>query len=403
LAADPALAGRVELHPGYVPADRIAPLLAGTDLLALTYRSATASQNVLLAARHGVPVLATAVGTFSEQGRDGVDGLLVPAGDRPALVAALRRLADPRYAARLRSAVRRPDLAGPWAHYVGGLEALAAEAPATAEPPARPAVDVGSATSPSGGAGRLVAALPAPAAAALAGPVAAVGRAVRARRAPRTLRLVPADIPEEVRPCDLLAVDEEAVAAARLARELGLPRCGDPVAAWSALGAVAAVVRLRDARRRAAVVVDRSGPASPVAAWLRATGLAPLELAPAAGDAVEDPLDVDTASLDVITRVHPGGCGAGDVDATLHSASWALRSGGVLVVTLPVGDDDPEWAVRPADVRGVLARADDLGLALVGDVDGTVTARMRRAAGVAAAAGGDAPAYGILRLTFRRR
>jgi SAM-dependent methyltransferase len=240
-------------------------------------------------------------------------------------------------------------------------------------------------------------------------PGEALRRAVRARRAPRTLELVPADLPEELRACDLLAVDAEAVDAARLARELGLPRCGDPVAAWSALGALAAVVRLRDARRRTAVVVDRSGPGSPVAAWLRAIGFAPLELGPPegeagrSGDSGEDPLDVDTASLDVITRVHPGGCAAADVDATLHSASWALRSGGVLVLTLPVGDEDPEWAVRPADVRGVLARADDLGLTLVGDVDGSVTARMRRAATVAAASGGDAPAYGILRLTFRRR
>ncbi|HYN28596.1 MAG TPA: glycosyl transferase, partial [Dermatophilaceae bacterium] len=153
--------------------------------------------------------------------------------------------------------------------------------------------------------------------------------------------------------------------------------------------------------------VDLSGPTSPLAGWLRALGFAPLELGPAWGgsgaDPADDPLDVDTASLDVLTRVHPGGCGSGDVDATLASASWALRTGGVLVLTLPVGDDDPDWAVRPADVRGVLARADDLGLGLVGDVDASVTARMRRAATVAATAGGDAPAYGILRLTFRRR
>jgi hypothetical protein len=71
------------------------------------------------------------------------------------------------------------------------------------------------------------------------------------------------------------------------------------------------------------------------------------------------------------------------------------------VLTVPIGDDDPDFAVRPADVRGILARADDLGLRLVGDVDGDVLDRMRDAR--TEAAGGDAPAYAVLRLTFRRR
>ena len=47
----PHSAGRVEVHGGYVPADRLAALLARHDVLALTYRSATASQNVLLGQR----------------------------------------------------------------------------------------------------------------------------------------------------------------------------------------------------------------------------------------------------------------------------------------------------------------------------------------------------------------
>ncbi len=124
LAAQPDLTGRVEILDGYVPADQIAPLLARHDVLTLTYRHATASQNVLLAARHGLPVLATEVGTFGDQVRDGIDGLLVPAQDHTALVAALRRLADPAYVARLASGVRAPDLEGPWAHYVQALVAL---------------------------------------------------------------------------------------------------------------------------------------------------------------------------------------------------------------------------------------------------------------------------------------
>ncbi|HYN28801.1 MAG TPA: glycosyltransferase family 4 protein, partial [Dermatophilaceae bacterium] len=207
LAADPALAGRVEVHGGYVPADRVPALLASTDVLALTYRSASASQNVLLAARHGLPVLATAVGTFPEQVHDGVDGLLVPPGDRAALVAALRRLAEPGYAVALRSGVRPPDLTGPWAHYVGGLEALTSAATATAEPPAAPdPPDVGAPTRPAGRLGRAAAGLPLGAGAAVTRRAESLRRAVRARRAPRTLELVPADLPEDLRPCDLLAV-----------------------------------------------------------------------------------------------------------------------------------------------------------------------------------------------------
>lgn len=125
LARHPAVAPRVDVRPGYVPADELAPMLAGHDVMALTYRHATASQNVLLAQEHGLAVLATRVGTFGDQVRDGVDGLLVPPGNQQALTDALRQLAEPGVVQRLRSTVRRPDLSGPWAGYLGRLEALA--------------------------------------------------------------------------------------------------------------------------------------------------------------------------------------------------------------------------------------------------------------------------------------
>ena len=375
LAADPRLEGRVEVHGGYVPADRIAGLMARHDVVALTYRSATASQNALLARRHGMPVLATSVGTFPEQVRDDVDGLLVPPDDREALVGALQRLAEPGAVDTLRAEVRAPDLSGPWANYVGGIEALAA-APLDLADEA-PGVPLG--------------------------PVArakATVAGIRARRGP-VVEIGPTDIPERVRATDVLALDDEAVDAVGVARALGLPRPGEPVAAWSALGALAAILRIRDDGHRSTVIVDESGSASPMGRWARAVGFAPVELELTGRRAAVEVLDVDTASLDVITRLHPGGCTASDVDHAVGQASWALRSGGLLVVTGPIGEDDPEFAVRAADVRGILARADDLGLRLVGDVDGDVLNRMREARGVAA--GGDAPAYAVLRLTFRRR
>jgi glycosyltransferase involved in cell wall biosynthesis/SAM-dependent methyltransferase len=387
LARDPRLRGRVEVHGGYVPADRLAPLLASHDVLALPYRSATASQNALLGQQHGLPVLASDVGTFGSQVRDGVDGLLVPPGDVDALTQALRRLAEPGYAEQLRSAVRAPDLSGPWARYVGAIEALA-----SVEPAAEPEI------APSGADGHLA-----------TGATAVVGhlrhratsavRGIVAASRPE-VELSRGDLPEWVRPSDVLADADEADEAKAFARSLGLPRVGDPIAAWAALGALAAIVRVRDDGRRSAVIVDESGARSPLSRWARAIGFEPVELELTGRRSSVEVLDVDTASLDVIVRLHPGGCDADDIDEAMSQASWALKSGGLLCVTLPIGGTGAEGALGPADVRGVLARSHDLGFLLVGDLDGDITSRMRHASG--ASHSPDA-AYGLVRLTLRRR
>ena len=41
---------------------------------------------------------------------------------------------------------------------------------------------------------------------------------------------------------------------------------GDPIAAWAALGAVAAIVRVSDDGRHSAVIIDESGARSPLVA-----------------------------------------------------------------------------------------------------------------------------------------
>jgi glycosyltransferase involved in cell wall biosynthesis len=387
LARDPRLRGRVEVHGGYVPADRLAPLLASHDVLALPYRSATASQNALLGQQHGLPVLASDVGTFGSQVRDGVDGLLVPPGDVDALTDALRRLAEPGYAEQLRAAVRAPDLSGPWARYVGAIEALASVEPAAEREAAPDGSDPDAAT----GATAVVGHLRHRAASAVRGIVAASRPEVDLARA---------DLPEWVRPSDVLADADEADEAKAFARSLGLPRVGDPIAAWAALGALAAIVRVRDDGRRSAVIVDESGARSPLSRWARAIGFEPVELELTGRRSSVEVLDVDTASLDVIVRLHPGGCDADDIDEAMSQASWALKSGGLLCVTLPIGGTGAEGALGPADVRGVLARSHDLGFLLVGDLDGDITSRMRHASG--ASHSPDA-AYGLVRLTLRRR
>src|SRR6478735_4417000 len=110
LASDPALAGRVEIRDGYVPADALASLLADHDVLALPYRSATASQNVILGHAHGLPVLASDIAPFSQQVAEGV---------------------------------QTPDLSGPWAHYLGTLEALSVDESVLLGDPGLPADEPG--------------------------------------------------------------------------------------------------------------------------------------------------------------------------------------------------------------------------------------------------------------------
>ncbi|HET7475543.1 MAG TPA: glycosyltransferase family 4 protein [Dermatophilaceae bacterium] len=455
LAADPRVKDRVTVQAGYVPADQLAQLLARHDVLALTYRSATASQNALLGHAHGLPVLASDVGTFGADVRDGVDGLLVPPGDEAALVSALQRLRQPELLRRLKEGVHPPDLSTPWAHYLLVLESLATPSLPAApieeltEPPGAGADGDGSGAGGSGaggsgaggsgaggsgagetgaggsgaggsgaggsgaggsgagergaggsGAGGSGAGGTGPAlATGLLRRVAAVAHRVLAARQPR-LELGRSDLPDWVRPTDVLADAADADEARDWARSFGLPRCGDSVAAWAALGALAALVRLADDGRRLAVVVDESGTRSPMARWARSVGFAPVELGFTGARSSVAAIGVDPGTLDVITRLHPGGCDADDVQEAMRKASWALRPGGLLSLTLPLGPTSAQGAVGPAEVRGVQARAGELGFVLVGDLDGDVTARMRQASidGVS-----EQNAYALVRLTFRRR
>ncbi|MEO3829890.1 glycosyltransferase family 4 protein [Actinomadura sp. B10D3] len=112
------LASRVELQPGYVPAADIPGLFAAADALVMPYRSATSSQNVWMAYEHGLPVIATDVGGFAEQIRDGVDGLICAPDDVASLAAAVRRFYEPGEPERLRSGVRPVDHGPVWAAYL---------------------------------------------------------------------------------------------------------------------------------------------------------------------------------------------------------------------------------------------------------------------------------------------
>ena len=270
-----------------------------------------------------------------------------------------------------------PDLSSQWAHYVGAMEALASP-PWQAEDETPPATS----QRPS-----------------FRTRLAAASRQM-VQHQNLALSMTRTDLPEWLRPSDVLADGGDADDAREWARAYGLPRCADPVASWAALGALAAIVRLSDDGHRSAVIFDGSGPGSPMSSWARSIGFAPVELDFTGSRASLVALDVDIDSLDVITRLHPNGCDSEDVDEALAQASWALHVGGLISLTLPLGPASADGAVGPADVRAILARAHDLGFVLVGDPDGEMTTLMRAASEDPGRAGS---AYGLVRLTFRRR
>ena len=289
----------------------------------------------------------------------------------------------------LQEEVNSPDLSSPWAHYVGAMEALAtprwhapcqdpADTPVTALPPPSSWTRTRTRT-------RTL--------------LGAAARAMAPRRRP-ALSMTRRALPEWVRASDVLGDRCDADDARDWARAYGLPRCAAPIAAWAALGALAAIVRLGDDGQRSAVIIDGSGGGSPLSSWARAIGFEPLEQDFSGSGESQAAFDADTASVDVITRLHPKGCDSQDVDEALSQASWALRIGGLISLTLPLGPVSADGAVGPADVRAHLARAHDLGLVLVGDLDGEITTLMRAAS--EGARRGDA-AYALVRLTFRRR
>lgn len=132
VAGEAGVLDRVVWRPGYVQGGDLPELFAAADVSVLPYRSGTASQNVALAASHGVPSVVTSVGTLAADVRDGVDGLVVPAMDVQVqgedvqahgqdverLGRTLRRLEEPGLLEQLRRGVCVPDQDGPWDAYV---------------------------------------------------------------------------------------------------------------------------------------------------------------------------------------------------------------------------------------------------------------------------------------------
>ncbi|MDE9367697.1 hypothetical protein PZ938_18930 [Luteipulveratus sp. YIM 133132] len=218
--------------------------------------------------------------------------------------------------------------------------------------------------------------------------------ATRIPRADVTVRLRSADL-RGVRTSDVLVDGVEARAARRTARSLGLSRTLDDTSAWAALGALAALMRVADDGRRRAVVLDASGPRSLFSRWATRAGFAPVHLDVTRPDVVGTSIDAGT--VDLFARIHPRSLRADEADVDLVIGSTALRRGGLMAVTLRLGPA-AEGGVGVAELRALVARADEQGLSLVGELGVADGLRLRAAQRVE----GDT-SVGLALLTFRRR
>ena len=119
------IADRVDLRPGYVESAAVPGLIRGSDVMVLPYRDSTASWNGSLALEHGVPVIATRVGTMAEQVRDEVDGLLCDPEDVDGLAAAITHVYEPGVLQTLRRGIGPAAGEESWNRYVEAVIGLA--------------------------------------------------------------------------------------------------------------------------------------------------------------------------------------------------------------------------------------------------------------------------------------
>jgi len=112
--ADAGLAGRVRLHDGYIPRDRVGTYFDAADVVVLPYHRATQSGILPLAWRYRTPVVATRVGGLTELIKDGVNGVLIPPGDPEALSEAVKSVLESDLANELRDGIDRSRDAFSW-------------------------------------------------------------------------------------------------------------------------------------------------------------------------------------------------------------------------------------------------------------------------------------------------
>jgi len=110
---------RVALRPGYVPHEEFGEIFGEADALVLPYRSGSGSIVREIAFDHGVPVIATNVGSIAESVVDGENGIVVSRPTVEGLVFALETISQPETLRRLTEGATRlrRDQHAQWREY----------------------------------------------------------------------------------------------------------------------------------------------------------------------------------------------------------------------------------------------------------------------------------------------
>jgi glycosyltransferase involved in cell wall biosynthesis len=112
-------------HYGFIDRLRLADLYADSDLFVFTSATETCGLVVLEAMASGLPVITSDQGGVLENVRDGVNGLMVPAGDASAFAAATVGLnRDPERRRAMASAARAFAVARDWERELDALEPM---------------------------------------------------------------------------------------------------------------------------------------------------------------------------------------------------------------------------------------------------------------------------------------
>lgn len=127
LIAELNIQDRVTLRAGYIASQDLPELFAQADAVVLPYRSGTATQNVYLAHAHGIPVIATKVGSMAKQVRNDIDGLLCKPDDVDDLAKAINHFYEKGVAAKLQKNIPTIPTEPIWEEYIEALLAEVAE------------------------------------------------------------------------------------------------------------------------------------------------------------------------------------------------------------------------------------------------------------------------------------
>jgi glycosyltransferase involved in cell wall biosynthesis len=112
-------------HYGFIDRGRLADLYADSDLFVFTSPTETCGLVVLEAMASGLPVVTSDQGGVLENVRDGLNGLMVPAGSAPAFAAAtVSLIRTPARREAMASAARAFSVARDWARELDALEPM---------------------------------------------------------------------------------------------------------------------------------------------------------------------------------------------------------------------------------------------------------------------------------------